>query len=105
MFYYFNRTCDILVSINSSCIYLFIFLLKEHGRFEFMKIKIDFVGMSLAWEMACMEMTVMVAVPNVVVRSKLSNPQFHYCNNINFLFHKSILKNHKKFSIHTVWLN
>ena len=48
MFYYFNRTCDILVSINSSCIYLFIFLLKEHGRFEFMKIKIDFVSMSLA---------------------------------------------------------
>ena len=28
--------------------YLFILLLKEHGRFEFMKIKIDFVSMSLA---------------------------------------------------------
>ena len=37
-----------------------------------MKIKIDFVGLSLGREMACMEMTVMVAVPNVVVGSKLA---------------------------------
>ena len=63
-----------------------------------MKIKIDFVGVSLAWEMACMEMTVMVAVPNVVIGSKLNNPQFLYCNNINFLSHKkSILKNFLNF--------
>ena len=55
---------------------------------EVMKIKIDFVGLSLGREMACMEMTAMVAVPNVVVGSKLSNPQFHYCNHINFLSHK-----------------
>ena len=53
-----------------------------------MKIKIDFVSLSLGREMACMEMTVMVAVPNVVVGSKLSNPQFHYCNHVNFLSHK-----------------
>lgn len=64
------------------------FFKKEHGRFEFMKTKIDFVGVSLAWEMACMEVTVMVAVPNVVVGSKLSNPQFLYCNNIKFLSNK-----------------
>ena len=37
-----------MVSINSSCIYLFILLLKEHGPFEFIEIKIDFVGVSLA---------------------------------------------------------
>ena len=85
---YFNRTCDLLVSINSRCILLFLFFQKEHGRFEVLKNKIDFVGLSLAWEMACMEMTVMVVVPNVVVGSKLSNPQFHYCNHINFLSHK-----------------
>lgn len=56
-----------------------------------MKTKIDFVGVSLAWEMACMEVTVMVAVPNVVVGSKLSNPLFLYCNNINFLSNKKLL--------------